>query len=931
VVQLTPEATAVDVESPESIGAVDPVEAHAGVVTETGHSAMRADIRKLGSILGETLVQQEGQELLDLVEKVRKLARGNDETLPRVLDELDFPEAMQLARAFSMFFQLANVAEQFHRARQLAVRRRDVASPLGEVFERIREAGIPASEVTGMLGKSELRPVFTAHPTEASRQSVLRSLRRVAELLGGDLPEQVRDRQLREVVELLWLTDEIRPGKPSVQDEARNIVYYLDQLSRRTLPDLFDDLADEMRRVGAEAPLRTVPLRFGSWVGGDRDGNPNVSPQVTSDVLRLHADRAIRYQIELVDSLIDELAISTRVVQATPELTKSLERDREVLPDIHDRYIRLNAEEPYRLKCSYIKARLQGTHDRIAQGNPHRDGLDYLGAEEYLDELELLRTSLLASRGERIAEGALRRTINVARAVGLHLATMDIRQHAKYHHAALAALYDRIGELETPYAELDQDGRTALLSAELAGGRPLIGRNAVLPADAAAVLDVLEAVRGALDAFGDDAVDTYVISMAQGADDVLAVAVLAREVGLVDVEAGRSRLNIVPLLETVDELAEAGPMLDSLLNDRAYRALVHARGDLQEIMLGYSDSNKDAGVAASQWQIHRAQRSLRDIAAGHGVQLRLFHGRGGSVGRGGGPSGEAVLASPFGVLDGQMRVTEQGEVISDKYSLPGLARDNLEILLASVIEASLLHRVSRVPTDDLERWDGAMDSFASEARKAYRTLADDPGLPEFFAQVSPVEELGQLNIGSRPSRRPGSGNPTLDDLRAIPWVFGWTQTRLIVPGWFGVGSGLEAAREAGLEKELIAMRDGWPFFATFIGNVEMTLAKTDLRIAERYVTELVDPSLRPVYDRIVAEHTKTAEQVRLLVGDSGQLSRFPLLRRTLEVRNSYLGPLHHLQINLLRRQREQEEPTAELRRALLLTINGIAAGLRNTG
>src|SRR3954469_5453643 len=748
-----------DVQTPQASGAVDPVEAHAGVVTETGHSAMRADIRKLGSILGETLAQQEGQELLDLVEKVRRLARSDDGKLTRLLDELDFPDAMQLARAFSMFFQLANVAEQFHRARELAARRRDVASPLGEVFERIREADVPANEVTALLGRTELRTVFTAHPTEASRQSVLRSLRRVADLLGAELPEPVRDRQLREVAELLWLTDEIRPGKPSVQDEARNIVYYLDQLARRTLPGLFDDLADEMRKVGAEPPLATAPVRFGSWVGGDRDGNPNVSPEVTGDVLRLHADRAIRYQIDLVDELIDELAISTRVVQATPELTKSLERDRELLPEVHDRFIRLNAEEPCRLKCSYIKTRLQGTHDRIASGNPHRHGHDYLGAEEYLEELELLRTSLLASRGERVAEGALRRTINVARAVGLHLATMDIRQHAKFHHAALAALYDRVGELDPPYAELDKDGRTELLAKELAGGRPLIGRNAQVPEDAAAVLDVLDTVGEALAKFGDDAVDTYVISMAQKADDVLAVAVLAREAGLVDLESGVAKLNIVPLLETVDELAAAGPMLDTLLNDPAYRALVRARGDLQEIMLGYSDSNKDAGTAASHWQIHRAQRSLRDIAANHGVQLRLFHGRGGSVGRGGGPSGEAVLASPFGVLDGQMRVTEQGEVISDKYSLPGLARDNLEILLASVIEASLLHRVSRVPKQDLERWDGAMDSFASSARKAYRTLADDPGLPEFFAQVSPVEELGSLNIGSRPSRRPGGGGP----------------------------------------------------------------------------------------------------------------------------------------------------------------------------
>jgi len=760
---------------------------------------------------------------------------------------------------------------------------------------------------------------------------VLRSLRRVAELLGADLPDVMRERRLREVIELLWLTDEIRPGKPSPRDEARNIVYYLDQLSRDVLPGLFDDLIDEVKQLGAELPLGSVPVRFGSWVGGDRDGNPNISPGVTSDVLRLHADRAIRYQLDLVDQLIDELAISTRVVRATPELTASLERDRELLPEVYDRFIRLNAEEPYRLKCSYIKARLQATHDRIAHHREHRDGADYLGAEAYLAELELMRDSLLASRGERIAGGALRRTINVARAVGLHLATLDIRQHAKFHHAALAALYGRNGELGTPYGELDQDARTELLARELSGGRTLLGRNTVPPDDAAAVLDVLDVVRRALSAFGSDAVDTYVISMARGADDVLAVAILAREAGLLDVATGRSQLNIVPLLETVAELREAGPMLDTLLRIPAYRTLVRGRGDLQEIMLGYSDSNKDAGVATSQWEIQRAQRQLRDVAAEHGVRLRLFHGRGGSVGRGGGPAGEAVLASPFGVVNGQIRITEQGEVISDKYSLPGLARDNLEILLASVIEASLLHRVSRLSPENLKRWDATMDMVASSAQAAYRTLADDPRLPEFFSQVSPVEELGQLNMGSRPSRRPGGGQQSLDDLRAIPWVFGWTQTRMIVPGWFGVGSGLAAAREAGLGDELLAMRDGWPFFATFLGNVEMTLAKTDLAIAARYVSELVDPALRPMFDRVCLEHAKTVEQLQYLTDGAGQLARHPLLRRTLEVRNSYLGPLHHLQINLLRRQREEADPTPELRRALLLTINGIAAGLRNTG
>ena len=479
---------------------------------------------------------------------------------------------------------------------------------------------------------------------------------------------------------------------------------------------------------------------------------------------------------------------------------------------------------------------------------------------------------------------------------------MDIREHAERLHGALGPLIDATGQLDEPYAELDRAERQVVLSRELAGRRPLALPSAVPAGEPTEVLEVFAAVRQAQLEFGAEVVESYIISMSQGVDDVLAAAVLAREAGLVDVPSGQARIGIVPLFETVAELRRAGELLDGMLSDPGFRRLVAARGDLQEVMLGYSDSNKDAGVATSQWEIHKAQRALRDTAGRHGIRLRTFHGRGGSVGRGGGPAGEAVLAIPPGVLDGVMKVTEQGEVISDKYAMPSLARDNLEILLGAVVEGSLLHLTPSASAPTLARWDEAMDIVSIAAQKAYRGLLETPGLPEFFATATPVEELGSLNIGSRPSRRPG-GTPTLAGLRAIPWVFGWTQTRMIVPGWFGMGSGLAAARAAGLGEDLAEMIRDWPFFGTLMGNIEMTLAKTDLRIASAYVDTLVQPSLRPIFDIIRAEHERTLAEVLMLTGDSGLVGRHPLLRRTLQTRAVYLEPLHRLQVELMARRR----------------------------
>jgi phosphoenolpyruvate carboxylase len=920
---------------------LDSVAAHAGVVSESQHHALRADIRMLSTLLGETLVRQCGEELLVLVKQVRELTRAapleGSAEIRSLLSTLDLGTAIQLARAFSTYFQLANVAEQLHRSREQRAQVDGQHGPLRVVMDRLAR-DVDRAEVEAVLARMELRPVFTAHPTEVTRRSVQDILRRVADVLDQDLPEEQLQQRLARLVDQLWQTDEIRPGQPTVLDEARAVAYYLEQLGAHAVPDLLEDLADELARAGFVLSSRSRPVVLGCWVGGDRDGNPNVSPQVTLDVLRLYADRALNIQLALVDQLIQELSVSTRMVGVSEGLRRSLARDRRLLPEVYDRYVRLNAHEPYRLKCAFIHARLTRTQQRIRDGVPHQQGRDYLGAESYVADLEVMDTSLRGHLGERIAEGTLARTLRSAGALGLHLAALDVREHADKHHAALAALYDVLGELPRSYAELDRGERAALLSRELAGRRPLTARSAELPPAAADVLAVFDAIRSAQQTFGERAASTYIVSMAKGVDDVLAAAVLAREAGLVALAplggpAGGGCLctvDFVPLFETAAELRCAGELLDEMLRDLSYRQLVRARGDLQEVMLGYSDSNKDAGITTSHWEIHKAQRQLRDTAAVHRVRLRLFHGRGGSVGRGGGPAAEAVAASPYGTVDATLKVTEQGEVISDKYSLSTLAHDQLEILLAAVLEATLLHQTSRVPAEVLARWDEAMDVVSGAAHAAYRAFVDLPGLSEFFSSATPVDELGWLNVGSRPARRPDSGKTTLEGLRAIPWVFGWTQTRMLVPGWYGFGSGLRAARDAGLGPVLEEMRD-WAFFANLLGNVEMMLVKTDLRIAESYISVLVEPSLQPLFDTIVSEQDLTQREMLRLTGGSTLLARYPMLRHTLQVRAAYLEPLHHLQVSLLARRREVDEPDPDLRRALLRTVNGIAAGMRNTG
>ena len=882
------------------------------------NTELRNDVRRLADLLGQTIARQESEELLSLVESVRLSVREGQQD--QVLSKLDDSQTISLVRAFSNYFNLANVAEQVNRSKILSEAHKSGGSWLSKTVDNIIQAqkdgkDFDTKELQTWIDNFSVRPVFTAHPTEAARRSVLSKMTTIAELL--EQPDsQLKTQRLAEAIDLLWQTDELRLGRPEPLDEAVNSIYYLNELLLETVPEVLAQFKNEVKRLGVDLSLTARPLSFGTWIGGDRDGNPNITAEVTKAAILLQNSHFIRTVSEHLDELKQSLSISTKLVGVSAELEKSVSQDLEKLPEIENRYRRINVEEPYRLKATAIGHKLALTQTRHTNGLPHFPGRDYKDTDELMKDFEIMRTSLLANNGELIATGLLERITRAIGAFGLTNATMDIREHSEVHHRLLSQLFsDLTPELIT----------SKLLSDEQPGTSDLDE-----PSDRC--YKTFLAINELVDRFGPEVIESYIISMTKSADDVLAAVLIAKIAGLISLKPKNefAKIGFVPLLETVTELRSADKILEDLLSNKNYRKIVELRGNLQEVMLGYSDSNKDAGITTSQWEIHKAQRKLRDVAIKHGVKLRLFHGRGGSVGRGGGPTYDALIALPWGSIDGQIKMTEQGEVISDKYGLPALAKENLELTLAAALEATVLNRKPRQSAGDLNSWNECMDLISDHAFAAYRGLVQQPELPAYFYASTPVEQLGNMFLGSRPSRRPQDSGG-LDSLRAIPWVFGWTQSRQIVPGWYGVGSGLKAAREAGKGELLQTLLKDWHFFRTFISNVEMTLAKTDLSIAQRYVSELVDPSLHKIFDQIKAEFELTVNELLLMTNKTEILGNQPILARTLQIRDTYLAPLQLLQISLLKRVRNQKEVDPLLARALLLTINGVAAGLRNTG
>ncbi len=948
---------------------------------------LRHDIRMLGDALGQAIRQHGGTEVFETVERLRnacrRLRKCEDDLLyaptmntddrnallaeiatlnqeiTQVVDGCDLPTTIDVIRAFTVYFHLVNSAEQHHRTRrrrsheaidETATQRGSLAA----LVEFFKDNQLTSETIQHMLDQLSIELVFTAHPTEATRRSLIVKSRHVDTLLEihdhiDDMTPRQRmlwQRDLESTIALLWRTDAIRHVRPQPLDEIKMGVYYLDEILYSAVPELYAEFEQYLAGAYPDARLNVPPfLRLGSWIGGDQDGNPNVNAQTMLAALSLQRSHILEHYRATIEAMAQQFSQSLKHCTITPALRASLADDAALLPDYDRELGPQTAEEPYRRKLSFMWTRL-GALQAAGQQDSNGKTIAYTSVEELLSDLYLVQESLLADGEQTIAEGQLATLIRAVQVFGFHFAALDVRQHSERHAAALAELLRVTGLRTDDYMTLDEHERVHILEGLLSDPRILPRSEYHLSAETRHILDTFAMIRRVREEFGEQAITCYIISMAATLSDLLEVQFFCKETGIVG-------LPIVPLFETIDDLRNCTGILDTAFTHPNYRAWLATCHDRQQVMLGYSDSSKDGGILTSSWELYEAQTRLAALGERFGIGITLFHGRGGAIGRGGGPIYEAILGQPPGTVNGHIRITEQGEMLSFKYGLPAIALRSLELVVAGVAQTSipqnaLMH--SQLPDETPRPWIEAMETVSANAYTHYRQMIyHDPGFLRFFEQATPILELGWLNIGSRPARR--TKGRAIEELRAIPWVFSWMQSRYVLPSWYGVGLALEEyiAEQGDRLALLQEMYRSWPFMRAFLDNLQMTLSKADMHIARHYSLLVEDEELRNHFTQhIEQEYERTRSIVLRIIGDHALLDNAPVLQRSIRLRNPYVDPLSYYQVALLRRLRalggpimledaaeqtasDAERERAQLTYAVLLTINGIAAGLRNTG
>ena len=918
---------------------------------KTSDETLRDDIRHLGRILGDVIREQEGDEVFNLVENARRTAfrlhRGEAEVgaLTARFRDIDPVEATPIIRAFTHFALLANLAEDLHEER-LVEEGLDAGeaprdSSLEATWAKLRDARVPGAEIGSMMESAEVVPVLTAHPTETRRRTVFdvqkhigASMRARHEVINAprtartEAKLEALDLEIRRRIMTLWQTALIRMNRPDIRDEVEVGLRYYQLSLLETVPKLNRDVAAMMRELGGDDVPENPVVRMGSWIGGDHDGNP----YVTEDVVRYATDRAagtiLRHYVKQLHSLERELSFSDRLTQVSVDLVELANRGQNDVPN--------RVDEPYRRAVHGIRGRVAATAiSRLGASVVEGDWSchePYSSVEEMRADLDVVEASLRRSHDDLIADHRLADIQGATDVFGFHLYSLDLRQNSESHEDILTELF-RLSGVAEDYRSLPERRRVEILTRELTSARPLVPRGVELSEVTARELGIMRAAADAVEAYGPEVVPHCIISMCSSVSDLLEPMILLKEVGLISVEDGApsGTVDVIPLFETIEDLQAGASVLREAWDVPLYRRYVASRGDLQEVMLGYSDSNKDGGYFAANWALYDAETAIAAVAREEGVRLRLFHGRGGTVGRGGGPSYEAILAQPKGAVQGSVRITEQGEIISAKYGHPVTARRNLEALVAATIESTLLDLED---LDDQGRAYDVMSEISELSRDAYAALMhDDPGFIEFFETSTPVGEIGSLNIGSRPSSR--KQTTSISDLRAIPWVLAWSQQRSMVPGWFGVGTALnewvgedpDGSRLA----ELRELNESWPFFNSVLSNMAQVMSKSDLHLAKLYADLVSDREVADrIFSRIREEYELTLEMFLKVTGYSTLLEDNPLLARSVDMRFPYLMPLNAIQLEMLRRYRAGDSRD-KVRRGIQLTMNGLATALRNSG